>query len=141
MRKEEPVDSNKAGVDSSTLQLHSQHLHQQQQHNQQQQQQDNEQQQVPQQVPQQQQQQEQLSVAPVRPHALAFTHPKAGSMVIASLRQQANPIIKSVPVCLRSLAQQIFECTAHSRQERAVIYPHPLQLLMLVIAAVVHARL
>lgn len=34
---------------------------------------------------------------------LAYTHPKANSMVIASLRQQANPILKyfsSVPFCL-----------------------------------------
>lgn len=47
-----------------------------------------------------------LQLQSTLPHqrlTLSFTHPKAGSMVIASLRQQANPILKyfsSVPFCL-----------------------------------------
>ncbi|KAL8272994.1 hypothetical protein Esti_003047 [Eimeria stiedai] len=50
--------------------------------------------------------QPQTAPPPRRP-SLSFTHPKASSMVIASVRQQANPILKyfsSVPFCIAPIA-------------------------------------
>ncbi|KAL8424838.1 hypothetical protein Efla_001643 [Eimeria flavescens] len=47
------------------------------------------------------------SAAPPQRLTLAFTHPKANMMVVASVRQQANPILKyfsSVPFCIAPIA-------------------------------------
>ncbi|KAL8453750.1 hypothetical protein Emed_000691 [Eimeria media] len=45
--------------------------------------------------------QPQTAPQPQRP-SLSFTHPKASSMVIASVRQQANPILKVLPAVNRA---------------------------------------
>ncbi|KAL8432867.1 hypothetical protein ACSSS7_004270 [Eimeria intestinalis] len=45
--------------------------------------------------------QPQAAPPPQRP-GLSFTHPKASSMVIASVRQQANPILKVLPAVNRA---------------------------------------
>ncbi|CDJ29719.1 DNA repair protein rad10 domain-containing protein, putative [Eimeria mitis] len=111
MHRQEPVDASNLAADACAPQQQHERLQQQQPqgHAQQQQppQQQQQQEQQQQQQQQKQQQQQQQQVAQARPPALAFTHPKAGSMVIASLRQQANPIIKffsSVPFCFAPIA-------------------------------------